>query len=1140
MPDIAPPGARNSSRLEAGHTGARWPRPADAGAGARLLAAFAARGAAEKRFAATAEGAAVLAALGGNAPYLAELALAEPATLMAAVAQGPEPVLAEVLSGLADSRLPGTRAALMRGLRVAKRRAALAVALADIGGSWKLPDVIRALSALADAALGAALAFLLRELHLRGAISLPDPAQPARDCGFAALAMGKLGACELNYSSDIDLVLLYDPENPVYPEQAQPIMARLARDLVALLSERDEHGYVFRVDLRLRPNPAATPAVVSLPAALSYYESQGRTWERAAFSKARPAAGDLELGRRFLAAIRPFIWRKHLDFAAISEIHDMKRQIDLRQNGGQDKRGKAALLGHDVKLGRGGIREIEFIVQSLSLVCGGQDPALRVPATLQALPTLARAGYLPAAAARELASSYETLRKVEHRLQMVADRQTHALPATEKGLEDFIVFLNEPDFPESFPRLLKRVHGHFAAFFDSAAPAVEDLDPGALGPPPPAFAARLKAMGFADIQHAAERLRAWANGEVPALRSERARQLLNAVRPALLAALARQPEPDRAFARFDTLLSRQQAGIQLLSLFQRNPALLERMAAVLGAAPNMAEHLAQDAQALEALLVPTARFAAPKPILTRQLKEAGDLEEAVALTRRFVRREEFHLSVATLEARLDADAAGRLRGNLAAAAISALLPRIIAAQEKRYGRVKGMKFGVVALGKAGSGEMLPDSDLDLMLIYDHAPVEPAPTQYFVRLAHALTGAITARGPEGPMYRIDMRLRPSGNQGPVAVSRAAFRRYHAAESWTWERLALTRASVLASTPGFGKALEAEIRAALSHRLRPAGILRDTTAMLARLNAEFPPAGPWDVRYRKGGMIEVAFIAEALQLVHGPGNPDLFQANTTAAFRALAAAGHLAPRDAEILRDADFLWRTIQGIDRITGLRDETAAPPPAMLAPLLRATGESALAPLQARMAQAGEDVHDCFERLIAQARPGHSRGSGHSHSKERPPMTIEPGAPAPDFSLPASGGRTVSLSSLKGKPFVLYFYPRADTPGCTREACAFQEILPRLETLGVTVIGVSKDKMSAIEKFAEKYNLTFPLASDPEARVIAAYGAWREKSLYGRKYMGIERSTVLVDRQGRIAKIWPKVKVQGHAGEVMRAVAELR
>jgi glutamate-ammonia-ligase adenylyltransferase len=943
-----------------------WPKAADAQAAERLIAAFAKLGAAQKRFTKTPQGAALLAALGGNAPFLADAAQSESVTLLDAVAQGPDQVFEAVLDGLRQLPPPATGQSLMRCLRQAKCRAALTIAIADIGGLWGLREVTAALSALAEAALGAAIAFLLRELHARKLIKLPNPAHPEVDCGFVALAMGKLGARELNYSSDIDLVLLYDPENPVYPAEAQPIMARLARELVSLLSHRDEHGYVFRVDLRLRPNPGATPAVVSLPAALSYYESQGRTWERAAFSKARPVAGDLALGKKFLLAIRPFIWRRHLDFAAIAEINDMKWQIDLQQHpGARERRSKPRLPGHDVKLGRGGIREIEFIVQTLSLVWGGQDTGLRIPATLDALPALVKARHLPAAAGRALGADYEKLRRVEHRLQMVADRQTHTLPDSEAGLRNFAIFLNERDFLKTFPKLLERVHAHFAAFFDAGQPPQADLNPGTTGHPPEGFYTRLKAMGFNDVQHVAERLRAWANGEVPALRSERAQGLLEALRPALLAALARQAEPDRAFIRFDTLISRQRAGIQLLSLFQHNTALLYRLAAVLGAAPAMAEHLAQDAQALEALLNPSASFAAPKPILLRHLREAQDLEEVVNITRRFVRREEFHLSVATLEQRIDADAAGRLRSNLAAAAIAALLPRVIRQHEKRYGRIKGMKFGVMALGKAGGQEMLAGSDLDLMLIYDHAPADSAPTQYFVRLAHALTGAMTARGPEGPMYKIDMRLRPSGNAGPVAVSLASFRCYHAAESWTWERLALTRASVLAGTPGFASILQTEICAALSRPQPAAAIRGDTAVMLAKVNTEIAPAGPWDVKYRKGGMMEVTFIAEALQLIHGQTNPALFRANTAEALRGLQRAGHLSKEDGDILLAADFLWRTIQGIDRITGLRDQVAEPPLAMLAPLLRATRMQDLTELRAAMAQASDDVHDCFKRLIA-------------------------------------------------------------------------------------------------------------------------------------------------------------------------------
>jgi glutamate-ammonia-ligase adenylyltransferase len=938
-----------------------WPRPADAAAAARLRAAYAATGPAARRFAASPEGAALLDCLGGNAPYLADLALREADIPRRVLLSDPAAIFAGLIAGLRRPRARETRAALARRLRLAKARAALLIALADLGGVWKLERITAALSELAEAALQAAIAHLLRDLHDRGAIALPHPARPEQDCGLVALGLGKLGAAELNYSSDIDLVLLYDSQSQVFAASAQAVMARFARDLIALLSQRDEHGYVFRVDLRLRPDPAATPAIVSLAGALTYYESQGRTWERAAFSKARPVAGDLPMGAKFLAAIRPFIWRKHLDFAAVADIHDMKRRIDAGQDQG--------LPGFDVKLGRGGIREIEFLVQTLSLVWGGQDPSLRIPMTLKALPALARAGHLPAAAARQLARDYRMLRRVEHRLQMVADRQTHALPTTPAALADFVTFLDEPDFLRGFPRLLARVHGHFLEFFDAGREPEQQyrIDPGTDGPPPAAFAAQLGDFGFTDIRHVTQRLREFASGRMPALRSERARGLLAAVLPKLLGALGRQPDPDRAFIRFDAMLSRQRAGVQLLSLFARNPALLDRLAAILGAAPALAEHLAQDSQALETLLAPTARFDAPKPLLRRLLRDAAGLEDAVAITRRFVRAEEFHLSVATLEGRLDADEAGRLRSGLAGAALSCLLTPVLAAHRARYGAVRGAAFAVVALGKVGSGEMLAGSDLDLMLIYNHAPIQPAPVPYFIRLAQGFNAALTAQGPEGPLYRVDMRLRPSGAQGPVAVSLAAFAQYHAAESWTWERMALTRATVMAATPGFGRIVTAAIAAALSRPVPAAAIRHDAAAMRNRVAAEFPPSGLFDVKYRIGGMIELAFIPEALQLIHGIADPSLLRANTAAALRALAQAGHLPPSDASRLLAADHLWRTIQGINRITGLADRDPAPSPAMLAPLLRATATADLPALTSAMDQAGTDVRDCFQRHIGDA-----------------------------------------------------------------------------------------------------------------------------------------------------------------------------
>jgi len=512
---------------------------------------------------------------------------------------------------------------------------------------------------------------------------------------------------------------------------------------------------------------------------------------------------------------------------------------------------------------------------------------------------------------------------------------------------------------------LERVHGHFRSFFDAGAeeppPA---LDPGTDGPTPAAFTAKLQELGFADPQHIAARLREWTSGRLPALRAERARELLDQLLPHLFGALGALPEPDKAFALFDTLLARQRAGVQLLSLFTRHPALLQRVAAVLGAAPALAEQLAEDPQALEGLLSPSARFAAPKPVLRRQLAEAEDLEQATEITRRFVRQEEFHLSVATLEGRIDADAAGRLRTALAESALSLLLPRVLAAHKARYGRVRGARFAVVAMGKAGAGEMLAGSDLDLMLIYDYAPADIAPTPYFVRLSHAFTAALTAQGKEGQLYHIDMRLRPSGNHGPVAVSLEAFRRYHAQESWTWERLALTRARVLAATPGFAKVVEEAIRGALERAQSAEAILKDTADMRDRLAAELPPRGMFDVKALPGGMMEVVFVAQALQLVHGPRQPEIFQPNTAAALRALEQAELLDEPDAALLLRADHLWRTVQGVNRITGLSERASDPPAALAAPLLRATGTADFAELRLVMTQTAAQVQACFNRII--------------------------------------------------------------------------------------------------------------------------------------------------------------------------------
>ncbi len=917
-----------------------WPAPADPDAALRLRERFAALGPVHAAFAETPVGTAVLAALGGGSPFLSDLALREPATLIETLRDGPGPALDAVFERLAAVSPQASRSVVAATVRAAKRRAALAIALADIGGTWSVRQVTAALTQLAEATLGLVVRHLLRAAHDAREIALPTPDDPGRDSGFVALGMGKLGAGELNYSSDIDLVLLYDPDR--HPDRLDTLAAtftRLARNLVAMMEARDADGYVFRTDLRLRPDPAATPPAMGLPAAIAYYESMGQNWERAAMIKARPVAGDLAVGASFLAAIRPFVWRRSLDFAAIADIHAMKRRIDDHRGFGH--RHGAALeqvAGLNVKLGQGGIREIEFAAQTLQLVWGGRDPSLRDPTTLGALRALVRAGRLPRRAAAELTVAYRALRRVEHRVQMVADRQTHALPDKPEELARFAVFmgyLDAPAFADALVQQLERVRRHYAAIFEAVpeGPPVSALDLSGMDMPAGTVAS-LQAMGFTQAAGMVTTLRGWQAGRIRALRTTRARELMDGVLPELLPALGRQADPDAAFARFDSLLSRLPAGVGLLSMVSRNRVLLERIAAVLGAAPSLADHLAQVPAALEGLLDPAAFDPDPEATLHSRLQDARTLEEVVGITRLLVRTEEFRLCVAQMDGWIDVDQAGIARTALADAALRALLPAVLADHAARNGHVPGGAMVVVALGKAGGAEMMAGSDLDLMLIYDHPETVVASegarvvasSQWFIRAAHAVIAALTAPGAGGALYEVDMRLRPSGRKGPVAVSLAAFRHYHSESAWTWERMALTRARVVAGDPALAGRVTAAIAAALLEGGEPGP---DAAAMRARLLHDLPPAGPWDVKLRPGGAIEVEFVAQVLQLRHGmaPGGQC-----TRTALAALGTTGHL-PEWQALLR-ADRLWRTVQSMVRITVGRGAMSLPEPA-LAALLR-------------------------------------------------------------------------------------------------------------------------------------------------------------------------------------------------------------
>jgi len=985
------------------HLPSTWPAPHDPAAAERLIERFCELGGPEARLARRPAVKALLAALGGNSPYLSDLAVRESAALRALVAQGPQLVADQALVALHSVPPESARAQVAAALRRAKRVVALVTAVADLGSIWRLEQVTAVLSDLAEAALTLAAAHLLRVAHDAGDLVLPDPDNPGGGGGFTVLGMGKLGARELNYSSDVDLVLLYDPAAPIYTERTKGdatagFAARFARGLVSLMEARDGDGYVFRTDLRLRPDPAATPPAVAVTNAITYYESMGQNWERAAMIKARPVAGDLALGAAFLEAIRPFVWRRGLDFSAVADIHAMKQRINQHAikplpqsgrgrreaagDGAAAPQGKVAMrsatasvrttapsswaltrldlsgsaeevLGHNVKLGEGGIREIEFLVQTLQLVWGGRDPELRVPTTLGALRLLVQAGHIPRRAAAELAAAYRFLRLVEHRLQMVADRQVHALPQRPSELEAFATFMGFPTaaaFADALCNRLARVCARYAEVFEQVPQLLEGE--AAVGPSldfsgdglPEETLATLRDLGFAEPARIVDVVRGWQAGHVRAFRSQRARELMDLMLPALLAALARQPHPDATFARFDAFIAHQPAGVQLLSLFQRNPPLLQRVAAVLGAAPSLADYLAQHPAALEGLLAPQEDDP-PARLLRSRLRDARLLEDVIGIIRRTVKEVDFSLSVATMDGRLDADSAGERRSALADAALAALLPPVLADFATRFGVVRGGGMAVVLLGKAGGREMMAGSDLDLMLIYDHpddvtesrgARSIPV-SQWFIRAAHSFVAAVTAPGADGQLYAVDMRLRPSGNKGPVAVSLASFRRYHAENAWTWERMALTRARVVAGLPALRARVEAAIAEAIAAAGDPPRIRADAAAMRARMERELPPDGVWDVKQRPGGLVDVEFVAQVLQLVFARDHPAVCSPNTCEALRRLAKMGGLEAADAALLVRADRVWRTVQGMLRITVGRRTRGELPEASVRPLLRAT-----------------------------------------------------------------------------------------------------------------------------------------------------------------------------------------------------------
>jgi glutamate-ammonia-ligase adenylyltransferase len=872
-----------------------------------------------------------LKAVLAGSPYLRGLMLRDAGFAVRCLREPADGLIDEIVNTARNAWREGTSSgALMTAIRLGKRRAALLAGLCDLAGLRDGDKVTRWITAIADATLNASVDFLLAEAHAQAKLVHNDPAAPSEGSGFFVLAMGKYGAYELNYSSDIDLMVFYDPQVVRGGDGVDvPVFfVRMTRTLVAMMQDMTGDGYVFRMDLRLRPDPRSTPLAMSVDAAMSYYESMGQNWERAALIKARAVAGDTKCGDGFLKELQPFIFRRYLDFAAIADVQSMKRQIHAHKG-----HGKIAVAGHNIKLGRGGIREIEFFVQTQQLIAGGRTLELRGRRTIEMLNALVDTNWIESGVCADLTESYWFLRGIEHRLQMESDAQTHSLPSDADALARFVRFAGYEtvaEFSSVLTMHLSRVQGHYGGLFEAAGElAAEEGSLSFTGAADdPDTLATLVKMGFTQPGEVAAIIRSWHHGRFAATRSERARERLTEIMPDLLAALAASADPDTAFTSFDRFLRGLPAGVQLFSLLSANRNLLDLLTMVLGTAPRMAETLSRRPRTLDAMLDPGFFGQLPTheemhAYLTERFAGVVSFEHALDYARVIANEQMFRIGVGIVTATANRAQAGQAYSALADALIELLLGYVTTEIEAAHGKIPGSSYAVVALGKLGGAEMMASSDLDLMIIYDipadatgsDGPRPLSASQYFARMTQRLIAALSSPTAEGLLYEVDMRLRPSGNKGPIAVSLTGMVSYHQESAWTWERMALCRARVIAGDAGLASRVSDTVRAILTLPRDIDATRTEVLDMRKRMISELFKGDKWDLKQVPGGLVEIEFISQFLQLAHASAGSEILAQNTGLALERIGAAGILTIAQLAQLQSAYGLYQSLTQVLRL---------------------------------------------------------------------------------------------------------------------------------------------------------------------------------------------------------------------------------
>jgi len=916
----------------------------------------------------------------GNSPFLAEYALRCPQQAYDILTTPANSYMETLLNHVDAIRPEGEkRDDFSAFLRQCKSKASLAIAAADISGEWNLSQVTGALSKFADGCVKAILRQLFHERMKNGELAWPHGDEPALSdslveaSGYFVLGMGKLGAGELNYSSDIDLIVFYDPDKIAYTgrKSLKECFIKITQELVHLLDTRTLWGYVFRTDLRLRPDPGATPVAIAVGAAESYYHSMAVNWERSAMIKARVIAGDQAAGAQFLKNMESWVWRRNMDFAALQDIAAIKNQINRHYD--QEPGVKP---GYNVKLGIGGIREIEFFAQVNQLLHAGRHPTLRVTGTLPALEELARLQIIENAVCETLKEAYLFLRMVEHRLQMIDDAQTHELPKETEELKRVAAFTGF-DTPDALLAALTHYSEKVSAIYDTLLP--DHQASGAQGYDSENLPGTLEGLGYSSPEMVSELIEGWRRGRYKALRTPRAKNMLEECLPNLLKAFADTDSPQSALIRFDKFLSQLPTGVQMFALFHSNPSLFKLIARVMGLAPALAETLGKKPELWDMVLEPA--FFAPledeatlAEDLSIRLSSARDFQDILDFVRRFVAEQKFRLGVHLLESVAGVLEVGEAMTRVTDVAMKALIPKVCDEFSRRHGDFENGGIAMLAMGKYGGRELTHTSDLDVVFLYHVEHMNSSsngdkplmPSQYFSRLGQNIITAITALTPEGRLFEVDTRLRPSGSQGPLAVTLKTFEDYYEKSAWTWEHMALTRARLIIAPDGFGDRVMASIRSVLVQPRNSDALVVAVHQMRNKLFENFGSENKWAIKHTKGGLVDLEFICQYLMLKGGHDTPDIFEPELSVAIQKLEKHGLLSTQECRSMESAHILMQKTQSLLRLSvGSAPQTSDDIPVGLKHILEeATQTASFENLEMSLEKAQATIYSIYEEII--------------------------------------------------------------------------------------------------------------------------------------------------------------------------------